>query len=330
MSPSLAGLAAPFAAFGRVAGKHPVATTATAATVTHAAFVTAVLAVDWPEGDPDGLRSAADALDQLAKKIDDGLVEADEAARLVWMDHSGPGVEAFKNMWRGTGSAPSASQRPDGFSGYPPDVADYSRRVAAACRAYADNIETIRHVLVVMAIQAWVNMLFTTMYAWPTAGLGTLAERAVQKYFTSLAQSQLKIFGLSVQKVVEGAFYYTIDSVAYAGIQQVLKAGVYAASGVRKDQNGKDVLSFSTNAVEFAQGFGANMAFNAAGDAGKLLPFVTKNRWWDFVRRMGGSATYSIVDNFEQNPTENPVPTDWDTWIGKILIHGTRAIKPSA
>ncbi|MFC4529500.1 hypothetical protein [Sphaerisporangium dianthi] len=329
MSPSLSGLTAPFAAFGRTAGRHPVGTTFTVATVAHGAFVTAMLGVQWPEGDPDGLRTAADTLDGLAKKIDDGLIAADEAARQVWTGHSGPGVEAFRSMWQGSGT-PLAGFRPDGFSGYPPDVADYCRRAAAACRAYAHHIDTTRHLLVVMAIQAWVNMLFTTMYAWPTAGMAKFAEQAVQKYFTSLARSQLKIFNIGVAQIVQKAFYYTIDSVAYAGIQQALQAGVYAASGVRKDADGNDVLSLRTNAVEFGQAFVANLAFDAAADSVSLLKFFPGGRLGSFTARMTGSTTYSIVANLQQDPGENPVPTDWETWVTKLLIHGTRTIKPPA
>ncbi|GGL10580.1 hypothetical protein Sme01_16090 [Sphaerisporangium melleum] len=325
MSPSLSGFSAPFRAFGRVAGRHPVATTAGVAAVTQGAFVTAMLGVDWPEGDPDGLRTAADTLDDLAKKIDEGLVAADEAAQRVWTGNSGPGVEAFRTMWRGDGSQ-GAGVRPDGFSGYPADVAAYCRRAAAACRGYAEQIDTVRHVLVVMAIQAFANMMFTTMYAWPTAGLSRLAQQAVQRYFTSLAQSQLKIFNIGVAEIVQGAFYYTLDSLAYAGGQQVIQAGIYAASGVQKDLNGRDVLSLSGNATEFGQAFVANLAFDAAADTVGLLQL--HGRLGSFTARMTGSSVYSIVANLQQDPTGYPVPTDWETWLAKLLIHGPRTIKP--
>ncbi|MGW4638654.1 WXG100-like domain-containing protein [Sphaerisporangium sp. NPDC004334] len=328
MSPSFAMLRAPLAAFGRTAGKHPAGTTLTVATAAHGAFVSAMLGVQWPEGDPDGLRTAAGTLEGLAKSIDDGIIAADEAAKQVWTGNSGPGVEAFRSMWQGS-PTPLTAFRPDGFSGYPPDVADYCRRAAAACRTYAHYIDTTRRLLVVMAVQAWANMLFTTMYAWPTAGMARFAEQAVQKYFTSLARSQLKIFNIGVSKIVQNAFYYTIDSVAYAGGQQVIQAGIYAASGVRKDADGRDVLSLRTNAVEFGQAFVANLAFDAAADSVALVPFLPGGRWGSFAARMTGSATYSIVGNLEQDPGSNPVPTDWETWVTKLLIHGTRSIKPA-
>ncbi|MDH2425072.1 hypothetical protein [Sphaerisporangium sp. TRM90804] len=44
---------------------------------------------------------------------------------------------------------------------------------------------------------------------------------------------------------------------------------------------------------------------------------------------MSGSSVYSIVVNLQQNPGENPVPTDWQTWLSKLLTHGVRSVKPS-
>ncbi len=322
---------APFGALRSVARAHPGATTLTAGVVTHAAFVTAMLEVQWPEGDPGGLREAAGILEGLATKIEEGLDTADDAAAQVVRDNSGEGIDAFQRLWRGTagGATASAPRAQKGFADYPPEVAVYCRKVAAGCRSYADAVETIRHVLVVMAVQLWANMLFTSMYGWTTAGVGKMVEDRIMKtFFKKLAQSQLKIFRLSVEKIVYNAFYYTLDSITYAGIQQALQAGIFALSGVRKDLKGRDVLSAELNAVQFAQGFGANMAFNAVGDLVKMPKFLPENsRWVDFLGRMAGSSAYSAVDSIEQNPTDPDF--DWKTYLAKPFVHGVRAIKPS-
>ncbi|GAA3812198.1 hypothetical protein GCM10022226_36060 [Sphaerisporangium flaviroseum] len=345
MSPS------PLTGFKRLADTRPVATTLTVGAVTHGAFVTAMLAVEWPEGDPDRLRQAATIFDELARKIDEGLVAADEAAVRVWLDNFGPGVEAFRQMWRGVPSGPpgSGAPAPEGFSGYPADVVAYCRRVAAACRAYADSLETIRHVLIVLAVQAWANMLFTSMYGWTTAGVAKLVQKQImERFFQRLAQSQLKIFKISITKIISTGFYYTLDSLTYAGIQQGLQLAIYAASGVRTDLQGRDVLSAETNAIQFGQAFVANLAFEAVWDGSKLIPGGANmvfdriwvggklvpggargNRFGDFTSRMAGSATYSVVANLFEDPTGNPVPTDWQTWAAKLLTHGVRSIKPS-
>ncbi|WP_214411682.1 WXG100-like domain-containing protein [Sphaerisporangium fuscum] len=334
MSPAI-----PFGAFKRLANTRPVATTATLGVAAHATFVTAMLAVEWPEGDPGDSRKAAEIFDGLAKKIDEGLVAADDVARRVWLDNSGAGIEAFKAMWRGAGAgspAPYAGAtppaRPQGFSAYPTEVAAYCRRVAGACRAYADCVETVRYVLIVMAVQLWANMLMTSMYGWITGGMSKFVQdRIMKKYFQDLARIQLKIFRMSVHTIVQNAFYYTLDSVAYAGIQQGMQWGIYQASGVQKDINGTDVLSMKTNAVQFWQAFAANMAFEGMYDLSKVLRYAPRNtRWGDFLSRMSGSVAYSIVNNLEINPTGNPVPTDWETWLTKFLIHGVRSAKPSS
>lgn len=327
--------AAPLRAVKNLVSTHPVGTTLAVGAVTHGAFATAMLGIEWPEGDPGKLRTAAYILDDLARKIDEGVVVADEAAMRVWLENAGPGIDEFRKMWQGVPSGPSGPlgyQDPaQGFSGYPPQIASYCRRVAEGCRAYAGCIETIRHVLMVLAAQAWVNMLFTTMFGWTTAGLAnTVQEKIMEKYFRQLAQSQLKIFRISIEKIVFSFFYYAADSVVYAGIQQGLRAGIFAATGVRKDLEGSDVLSAKTNAIQFAQALGANAAYNGVWDLSKVLKYAPRGtRWGDFVSRLSGSATYSVVDNFEQDPTENPVPTDWQTWVSKIFTHGVRSIRPS-
>ncbi|MFC6083134.1 WXG100-like domain-containing protein [Sphaerisporangium aureirubrum] len=324
---------APFGAVRNLANRHPVAGVFGVGALTHGAFVTAMLGVEWPDGDPDRLRAAAGIWDELAEKIDDGRVAADGAAVRVWLDNSGPGVAEFRAMWSGmpSGSAGPGAPLGDGFAGYPADVAAYCRRIAEACRAYAGSVDTIRHVLIVLAVQAWANMLYTSMYGWTTAGVGTLVQKQImERFFQNLARSQLKIFKIGVEKIVQRGFYYTLDSVAYAGIQQVLQAGIYAASGVRRDLEGRDVLSLGTNALQFAQAAGANMAFDAMWDLSKVLRYAPRDsRFGDFLSRLSGSAVYSVVGNLEQDPTANPVPTDWETWLSKLLIHGVRSIKPS-
>ncbi|MFC4584704.1 WXG100-like domain-containing protein [Sphaerisporangium corydalis] len=323
----------PLAGFTKLVKAHPVGTTMGVGMVTHAAFASAILMVDWPEGDPDKLRQAATIMNDLAGKIDSGLVAANDAAVQVWLKNSGLGIDAFKKMWAGGGGTygPFVTTPPEGFSGYPPDVAGLCRRIAKACEGYAECVETTRKILIVLAIQSYTNMLFTSMWGWSSAGLSTMVQKKIiEKYFQRLAQSRLKLLGLSVEKLVHSFFYYSIESAAYAGGQQAIRLGVYGASGVRTDDKGRDVFSFGTNGTQFLQGAAANAAYNTVWDAIPVTRFTPKGtRWGDFVRRLSGSATYSVTDNFLQNPDGQPFPTDWQTWTSKILTHGVRSIRPS-
>jgi hypothetical protein len=203
--------------------------------------------------------------------------------------------------------------------------------MAQGLRSYADCVDTIQRVLIVLAIQLWANMLMTSMFGWTTGGISKFVEdRIMKQYFTGLARSQLKLFNISVHTIVKNCFYYTLDSIAYAGMQQGIQWGVYGVSGVRKDLNGTDVMSVGTNAVQFGQAFVANVAFDGMWDLSKVLRYAPRDtRWGDFLSRLSGSTVYSIVNNLEIDPTSNPVPTDWETWVTKFLIHGVRSAKPS-
>ncbi|MCG5220527.1 WXG100-like domain-containing protein [Streptosporangium soli] len=299
---------------------HPVRSAMVGGGTAAGTFVTAMLAVQWPEGDPDKLRRAADIWDGLAQKIDQSLVGADGAASRVWTKNAGPGVEAFRKMWTGT------------FAPYPGTVSAHCRRVAEACRTYAETIETIRHVLIVLAIQAWVNIMFTIAWGWATAGISAAVQKQIMdRFFKQRAWVAKRIFRMQVEKILQKSFYYTLDSIGYAGGQQILQWGVYSASGVRRDLTGNDVTGTGENSVQFLRGFAANMAFDGVwdltklGPAGRLFPV---NRFGDFLSRMAGSTTYTVVDNLQQGMAGDPLPT-WEQMISKLIAHGSRTTRPS-
>ncbi|GII78346.1 hypothetical protein Sru01_33280 [Sphaerisporangium rufum] len=308
-----------------LAKEHPFAATAGAGALVHSTFAVTVLAVEWPEGDPHKLRQAADILDRLAADLDTAHDAADMAAAQVWKGASGPGIDAFRGMWlQGSAAAPG------GVTAYPPRVAEYARRMAAACRGYASCLDTIRRVLNTLAMQAFANMLMTSLYGWPTSWVaGEVKDKIIQRFFQNLARIQLRLFGRNVANIVANCFYYPLDSLLYAGLQQGLQYGIFAWRGVRRDMDGTEVLSRGVNAKQFATGFTANVAFDGVWDLTKVLGVPRNSRVGDFASRMSGSAAYSIVSNLLQDPTGNPVPTDWQTWLGKFLTHGVRSIKPS-
>ncbi|GAA5062440.1 hypothetical protein HNP84_007936 [Thermocatellispora tengchongensis] len=300
------------------AGRHPAWTAGVAGGVTGGAFVTAMLGVEWPEGDPDKLRQAADIWDELAGKLETSTTAANTAASLVWRDNAGAGIDAFREMWTGT------------FAPYPAAIAATCRRIAAACRQYADVLETVQKTLLVLAIQLYINMLYTIAWGWATAGISTLATRLVERAFKSRAWFAKKFLRTTVGRIVDRLLYYTLDSIAYAGGQQAIQWGVFAASGVRRDQSGAEVTSLGENAEQFYRNFVANMAFNGVADASLLIPGLNRiadTRTGGFVARMLGSTTYTSVDNILQGRWDDPLP-DWDQMIAKLIVHGSRAARP--
>ncbi len=292
---------------------HPFASAMGIGTLGGAGLVTSLLAVSWPEGDPDRLRKAADIWDHLAEAIERTRKDANDAVGQVLKSNSGPAVDEFRNMWTGR------------FAAYPGDVATYCRAVAKACREYAKAVEITRYVLVVLAIQMFVNILFTVAWGWGTAGVGSLVQKAViEKAFKGRAILQKKLFKLSVEKIIYNSFYYLGDSVAYAGGQQIIQWSIFELAGVRKDLGGNEVTTLGVNAEQFGRGFAANMAFNGVYDLTKVAR-VPVSPTGNLLSRLAGSGMYTVTDNALQGDMSAPT---LEQWIAKIIVHGARTAKP--
>lgn len=296
---------------------NPVKTAMGAGSIGAAGFVTAMLGVSWPDGDPDKLRDAADIWDGLADTIDRTGADANGLAEQVWKNNGGPAVQEFRKLWTDT------------FRPYPGDVAKYCRAIASACRDYARAVEITQYVLIVLAIQAWVNMVYTVAWAWATAGVGAAVQKQIMdRFFKGRAILQKQLFKLSVEKIIYNSFYYLGDSVLYAGGQQVIQWSIFELSGVKKDLTGNDVTGAGENAKQFGRGFAANMAFNGVYDLTKLGPWgraFPPNAVGNLMSRLAGSGTYTVTDNTLQG---NPDLPTWEQWISKLIVHGSRTARP--
>jgi hypothetical protein len=298
---------------------NPVKTAMGAGSIGAAGFVTAMLGVSWPDADPDKLRRAADIWDGLAETIERTGGEANGVAEQVWKNNSGLAVQEFRKLWT------------DLFRAYPGDVAAFCRAIATACRDYARAVEITQHVLIVLAVQAWVNMVYTVAWAWATAGVGAAVQKQIMdRFLKGRAILQKKLFKLSVEKIIYNSFYYLGDSVLYAGGQQVIQWSIFELSGVEKDLNGNDVTGKGENAAQFGRGFASNMAFNGVYDLTKLGPWgraFPPNAVGNLLSRLAGSGTYTFTDNTLQG---NPDAPTWEQWISKLIVHGSRTAKPPA
>ncbi|MEU8384509.1 hypothetical protein [Streptosporangium sp. NPDC048865] len=298
---------------------HPVGTAMGAGSIGGAAFVTSMLGVNWPEGDPDKLRSAADIWDGLAEAIERTGADANGVAEQVWKNNGGAAVKEFNTLWTGK------------FRPYPGEVAKFCRAIAQACRDYAKAVEITRYVLIVLAVQAWVNMVFTVAWGWATAGIGAAVQKQIMdRFFKGRAILQMKLFKISVEKIIYNSFYYLGDSLGYAGGQQVLQWSIFEAAGIKKDLTGNDVTGAGENFKQFARGFASNVAFNGAYDLSKIGPWkgvFPNDAWGNLLSRLVGSGTYTVADNTLQG---DPALPTGDQWISKIIVHGSRAAKPPA
>ncbi|MEU3165254.1 hypothetical protein [Streptosporangium sp. NPDC006930] len=311
--------AGPLGAVGAFAKANPVKTAMGAGSLGAAAFVTSMLGVGWPEGDPDKLRTAADIWDNLANTIEGSGTDANGVAEQVWKNNGGAAVREFSTLWTGT------------FRPYPGEVATFCRAIAKACRDYAQAVEITRYVLIVLAVQAWMNMVYTVAWGWATAGIGAAVQKQIMdRFFKGRAILQMKIFKISVEKIIYNSFYYLGDSVGYAGGQQVLQWSIFELAGVKKDLTGNDVTGEGENTKQFGRGFVSNMAFNAAFDLTKIGPWgraFPNDAAGNLMSRLVGSGTYTVADNTVQG---DPALPTWEQWVSKVIVHGSRAAKPPA
>ncbi|MFF3439933.1 hypothetical protein [Streptosporangium sp. NPDC002721] len=316
-----------------------------------AAFVTSMLGVSWPEGDPDKLRAAADIWDGLADTVERTGNDANGVAEQVWKNNGGAAVGEFRTLWTGT------------FRPYPGEVAKFCRAIAQACRDYAHAVEVTRYVLIVLAIQAWANMVFTVAWGWGTAYVGAAVQKQIMdRFFKGRAILQMKLFKISVEKIIYNSFYYLGDSLGYAGGQQAIQWFIFDRAGVEKDLTGNDVTGAGENFKQFARGFASNIAFNGAYDLTKinsvskslddlrvgfngaldptrinsvskplddlraLLQIPAPNQAVsNLLSRLVGSTMYTVADNTLQG---DPGLPSMEQMLAKILVHGSRTLKP--
>ncbi|GLW05026.1 hypothetical protein Misp01_01560 [Microtetraspora sp. NBRC 13810] len=203
-------------------GRHPLASAGLVGSIGSAAFVTAMLNIRSPEGDPGLLREAADAWDELAATLERIGARADTAAALVWRKNSGAGIEEFRAMWLGT------------FARRPDDLAAFCRSIAAACRSYAHVVDTVQYVLRVLAVQLWLIMVYSVMWGWATAGISRMVQkRIVERYFRQRAWAAKTFLRMERRKILTKCFYYSLDSIAHAAGGQALQWSVFGATGAQ-------------------------------------------------------------------------------------------------
>ena len=298
-----------------------------------------VAGVQMPKADSAGVRSVAAYHRQIADAIDRGKAAMDKIATDVKTHNEGDGVTGFGHYYF---DGPVKA-----LTAYPPEVSAYARKVAEAHEQFARVNDEIRDALWVLAIQMYVNILFTIACGWLT---GALEARMLT--LVTQARWYAKIRNTVVQMLVKRLSYSLVDSVAYAGGQQLLQLGIHGtslAAGVDHKTlttvAGYDPLSVKANAIQFADGFVGNMAYNGVVDA---LPGMTPTSRYRqkfgryFLRQPGfkgavsGLTTRLVASNaytYGSNVTDSYLKGDGDGWTrvptlhqqaGKLFIHVPR------
>jgi hypothetical protein len=280
-----------------------------------------VAGVQLPKADTQAVRTAAGHYRRIADAIDASRTAMDKVANDVRTHNSGEGPDGFNRVYFGPPASGGMA-----LTAYPPQVAAYARKIAQSLEDYAKAEDQIRSALWILAIQMWVNIMFTIGYGWLT---GFVEARLLA--LVARARWLAKIRSSLIQMLIKRLLYAVTDSVVYAGGQQALQLGVYGlavASGTDRttltEVAGYDPFSVKENAIQFADGFAGNVVYNGVMDA---LPGVSETSRYRaafgkyFLRRpgfagaMGGLTTRMIGSNgytYASNVTDSYLRGDGD------------------
>jgi hypothetical protein len=299
--------------------------------VTPEEILLAVAGVQMPKADTGGVRNAAVYYRQIADAIDRSGTAMDKVAGEVKTHNDGDGAAAFDRYYHG----PSAAAGTSTPAAYPRELSEYARKIAEAHEQFARVNDEIRAALWVLAIQMYANILMTICYGWLTGVLeARLLEMIAQARWFARIRSAL------VQTLLKRVIYALTDSVVYAGGQQLLQLGIYGtslAAGVDRrtltQVAGYDPFSAKSNAIQFADGFVGNMAYDGVADA---LPGLSptsryrQNFGRYFLRQpgfkgaIGGLTTRMLASNaytYASNVTDSYLEGDGDGWTKLPTLH---------
>ncbi|WP_433440780.1 hypothetical protein [Nonomuraea sp. CA-141351] len=281
-----------------------------------AAFVFKMLAVEYPDGDPDKARQAGAAWARLADRIEQSPDKTFPAAASVWQKNSGGGVDAFKSAV----TAGLYPRNPD--DGYAARLARRCRQNSAACAEFAEVIETARHAYWTLAWANFASFIYITTFPWQAGVAYKMSEFLMGRVKARLLSKLLEhaIAKIVLTKLTE----YTIGSIFFAVGDVTVVAGVKALRG-------EDPGSFKANATQALKEFAASVAFYGAYDAAApLTRQFTGNKDVQafFNRLLGGSLGYGpSYDAMNGQEGTDLVPT-WKETLGRVLLYFTMAHKP--
>ncbi|MGP3931111.1 hypothetical protein [Nonomuraea sp. KM88] len=288
-----------------------------------------ILGVRELEGDPVQIRKAADLLDLIADMIDIHQQQAHTWASEIWRENSGPGYTEFRKFWEGKfGLAVFAT-------------ALKYRRVAQACRAYAEVIELTNYALKVLCWILIADMMFTVGYQLVTWKI----FRAILRRKALLAKKYGETF--AIKFILPFLAYPLADSFAYAAGEVAIPFAINKAAGLERDLGGNEVTTLDYNVHEYGRHFLRNMAFDHVADAtawgmqkvpglrmlGKNVPLP--NGWQlntgTIIPRMAGSTSYAVVGDLLNH--DNPLPgtetgLTAEEMYQKLLTQGSRGFIP--
>lgn len=273
------------------------------------AMVWKMLAVKYPDGDPQKARQAAQLLRQLADRVDASEDTVAGAATSLGQHNLGAGVTAFEEyFWTE-------------IDPYPARLSAYLRGLADAVDDYADQLAHTQHALHSMAITQWLELLM--FFCWPTVDTKVRlfinwAERKLQ------ARLLTRIFEHTVGKRL---LYATGGTTAYTLLDQGIVDEVKLARG-------EDMGSWGDRGEYMLKNFAACMVFYNVDPAnfGKYAPTILKvlpknEAARNAVMFVGGSSVFTTTAKVLNDPGAvfhhplSVLPT-WNEMLVKLTVAG--------
>ncbi|MEO3887654.1 hypothetical protein [Nonomuraea sp. B5E05] len=282
-----------------------------------AGFVSQMLAVDYPKGDPAKARQAAAVWRRLADRIERSPHRTFPAAEAVWRRNGGDGVDAYKR-------AVTADLYPaDESAGYAARLARRCRQNASACEEFADVIDAARRTYETLAMANFASFVYIATFPWQAG-----AAYQVTQFLMRRAQAGMlaKLLEHSIARIVLSKLTeYSLGSAIFAVGDVSVMAGVKALRG-------EDVGSFQENATRALKEFAASVAFYGVFDAAApLMKRVSANPDVQYFlsRLAGGSIGYGPTYDVLSGETGSELTPTWKETIGRTLVYFAMAHKPA-
>jgi A nuclease of the HNH/ENDO VII superfamily with conserved WHH len=221
----------------------------------------------WPAGDPDKLREAATAWDDMASHLETATTTLTGAASTVTQPNTGAAINAFHGHWQRTG----------GPEGALPTIAGHCRTMATACREFADEIDEARKQILQLAAEIVASVAIGVGLAFFTAGISAAAVTATTARIVGLATQIGVNVGFRAATIISRvAVIGAVGSVESMATNTIVQLGSNAT--FNDNHNPFDGWSWSE--------LGTSGAFGFAG--GGTIAGIQGLRWLRRIPTIGG------------------------------------------
>lgn len=297
-----------------------------------------LLSVEYPEGDPDKARQAAEVWSGLAKDIREWGQYGDAAALAIVLNNAGESVNVFGEFWRRYFPPPPAMGDVDKLAAYCAGIGD-------ACEQFAEVVDEAQRVYYTLLLSTIMSFLFLSTFPWQAGfaydiAVNRIKAKLVEKFVEQTIAK--KILASLVAKIAEysiGSAFFAVGDVVVMDAGKLVGGKIAAGGGWRDGWDWGDVGSSGENWDETWKEFVASVAFYGVFDgvtkplswAPKKLgrPLVNADVNYFISRMAGGNVAYGPTYHYLNGDRGSDLlPTKKDYTL-RTLLYTTMAAKPA-